>query len=125
MGAIQGSINNVLGTAAAITTLGKHISQEGEKVELAKQVEADKLQEEYIQDVEAIDSNSTEQSKLLKATSAKNSSVAHRMGFDDKEAAERALNITQQKINALVGLKERAAKRFKKITGEDIEGGKE
>ena len=128
-------------TAALATTMlaagamvGK-VSADIDKANVAKAEEADKLQDKYLQNKEAISNNEGEHKNLQEtldtalygegeAKEAAKQQLSDHYKLTDKQAAERALNTLKEKNQALGEMNERISKRFQKLTHTPIIGGK-
>lgn len=133
MGAIQSSINNMLGTAAAGVALGKHAKEQQETKEIAKAGMAEKKAEEEINLNELEDEQSKVQKELdylnkgLIPDEGGTSASANIHGLDlskDIEKRNLAMNVLQEKIKAKMMLINSYKKALGEKTVEDIIGGK-
>lgn len=133
MGAIQSSINNMLGTAAAGVALGKHAKEQQETKEIAKAGIAEKKAEEEINLNELEEQQSKVQKELdylnkgLIPDEGGTSAYANIHGLDlskDIEKRNLVMSILQEKRKAKMLLINSYKKALGEKTVEDIIGGK-
>lgn len=123
MGVAQNSLLGALTTAAAGAAAVGKVTADIDKASVEKMNKADSLQEEFLQNKEAMNFNETQMKPLEKAANAGNSGPAHRLGFTDRQAAQEALNQLQEKQLALAELNERKAQQYARLTHKNIIGG--
>lgn len=119
MGVIQNSLNTMLGAITGGVLAATHIGEQKEANEIAKQKEAEGLQEKFLQNKEAIGYNISLGDEAY-ATATKKSGVKRK----DREAAILALSQAQEKIEALGDINKRISTRFTELTGKNIIGDK-
>ena len=133
MGAIQSSINNMLGTAAAGVALGKHAKEQQEAKEIALAGMAEKKAEEEVNLNELEEQQSNVQDELERLNKGQTPdgkggwNTGNPWGLDiGKEIEKRNLvmSILQEKIKAKMLLINSYKKALGEKTVEDIIGGK-
>ena len=134
MGAIQSSINNMLGTAAAGVALGKHAKEQQETKEIAKAGMAEKKAEEELNLNELEEQQSNVQDELERLNKGQTpdekggwNAPGNTWGLDiGKEIEKRnlAMSVLQEKIKAKMLLINSYKKALGEKTVEDIIGGK-
>ena len=134
MGVGQQSTAGLATTMLAAGAMVGKVSADIDKANVAKAAEADKLQENFLQNKEAI-SNLEGEHKNLQETldaalygegdvkEAAKQQLEDKYKLTDKQAAERALNTLKEKHQALGEMNERIGKRFQKLTHTPIIGG--
>lgn len=130
--------NATAGLATTMLAAGAMIGKVGadiDKANVAKAEEADKIQEGFLQNKEAMQGIEGEHEKLSALVNtaqygesedkAAASSALRDKGLTDAQAAQRALDNLRDKHEALQAMNERYSERFTKLTHRGIIGGEE
>lgn len=150
MGAIQGSINSMLGTIATATAFGKHTQTQQKQLDMANEKEALAIkqavgdyEQEAIkhQDLEEAEYDASEKAKIYREGTydetgkvARNRITGRFISSEEiasdetllglEKAAETAANVSMEHANAMVKQKELLKQRmefFKKNTGKTVD----
>ena len=133
MGVAQQSLQGLATTALAAGAMIGKVGADIDKANVAKAEEADKIQESFLQNKEAMQGIEGEHEKLntiintAKYGEGEAKADAHDAlmdkGLTDAQAAQRALDNLKDKHEALQAMNERYSERFKKLTHKNIIGG--
>ena len=123
MGVGQQSTVGLATTMLAAGAMVGKVSADIDQANVAKAAEADKLQEEFLQNKSGIEAQDEilNDPKLNKLAGAKGPGRAGTM--TDIQAAQRALQAAEEKKQAMTQMNERIGKRFQKLTHTPIIGG--